>query len=129
MAVKETQAAIAPGSTDYGERGELEGAVSASLSSPAGSQEPTLGSASPVPTAGGLPASPLDFLNDGTHSSDLPVTSGVSVGPGEGPMSPFADLPVDRMTRLQTIATQAKSAYVRQAARQALRAIAQQQGR
>lgn len=115
--IERTQAAIAPGSTEYGERQNLEQGISSAMGAagqPTGGAQPAV----PVPP---MPDNPLGALLSGEIKGDqLPVTDGLSVGPGAGP--PQNDpMMSTRAQRLRTIATEAASPVARSAARRALR--------
>jgi hypothetical protein len=122
MTLEQTQAAIEPGSTEYGERDVLEGGIAAAL----GGAE---GGAAPAPEAGMAPAppaeepgmTPMDFLSGDGHTSDLPVTSGLDYGPGEGPLPSWEA--TDTQRKLQELAQYGRTAAVRRAALQALMAV------
>lgn len=124
MTTQNVQAAIAPGSTPYGERGKLEGAIAQSQATP---QLPV----APGPISGQDPfGGPMSALmGEGGFSSGKPITSGLSVGPGGPPAPDMTGLPIDLMQRLQTIATQAKNPQLRGAAVVALRRIVKNRGR
>lgn len=118
-----TSRAIAPGSTEYGERGSLEAGLSSAMSGGGGGTG-AAGSgsvAAPVPSAN----DPLGALASGlvVPGGDMPpITDGLSVGPGAGPatMDPMLG---DRAERLRMLATNAKSPLLRNYARIALRRI------
>ncbi len=87
---------------------------------------------------GGMgPISPQDPFSDpmsalmgqGGFSSQRPVTSGLSVGPGDTPPAAPTDLPMPLMSQLQNIALNAKSPQLRQAAVLALRRLIRNRGR
>jgi len=107
---------IEPGSTEYGERQEIASRLDQALSA-----APQPG---PAVAPGPAPASltnPMDKLLGGGHSSDLPVTAGLPVGPGPGPASASRGLASSpKAEQLRAIATSAKSPILRQLARDAL---------
>lgn len=114
--------AIAPGSVEHGQRDDLEAGLSGALGSspgvgPGGPPQPGM----PQSAAG----SPLDALLGGQitppQGNDLPLTAGLSVGPGAGP----AGLPGQdpRKAKLQQMATTARSPVLRQVARNELRRL------
>jgi hypothetical protein len=104
---------ISPGSTEYGDRqvvGDRIAQVMQQTKKPATSPP---GAAS----QGGL-----DKLKAGPVS-DLPVTSGLSVGPGAGAtLDPMANMP--EVEKLRILATNGRSPRMRALARDALRAKA-----
>ncbi len=111
---------IAPGSTEFGERQNLEADIQ-SIMGGGGEQMPPVTPAisSQDPFSG--PESALAGT-DG-FSSDLPITAGLSVGPGAGPTQSFGNLPIPTMQVLQDMALNAKTPQVRQMALLALRRI------
>jgi len=124
------RAAIAPGSTPYGERGNLEDAIgSAASTSNAALPEAAAASAAQKPINPNDPyGSPMTALmGKGGFTSERPLTSGLSVGPGTTP-SNLDGLPVDKMKRLQQVALHAKSPQLRGAAILALRRIVRSRG-
>lgn len=126
-----TRAAIAPGSTPFGDRGMLEQAIGQSQQLAA---SPEAGAGA---VGGMAPISPQDPFSDpmsalmgqGGFSSERPVTSGLSVGPGDSPPPVPTDLPIPLMSQLQNIALNAKSPQLRGAAVLALRRIVRNRGR
>lgn len=123
MATEATQAAIAPGSTAYGERENLEGAIAAAEATPEVQAAPAMGLKAINPDDPF--SSPMTaLLNKGGFTSDRPVTSGLSVGPGSTPPFDTTGLPVATMKRLQEVALNAKSPQLRGAAILALKRIA-----
>lgn len=111
------QNAISPGSTAYGERGALEEAISVGGAS--GGMAPAAGAAAAPVSMG--PLDPLTALMDGTVESnpEVPVTDGLSVGPGA---QPFADDSADPLkARLIAVAEGAESPRLRAAALTLLR--------
>ena len=116
---EQVKAAIAPGSTPYGERGELEQAIG--TSSAVSAPMPVQGRISSQDPFTGGPMAAL--LGQGGYTSDRPVTSGLSVGPGAGPAVDLSGLPLDVMKKLHVVATTAKSPQLRGAALLALRRI------
>ena len=119
----DTAAAITPGSLEYGDRQKLV----AGLQSVGTGGQP----AAPNPAAGTLPP-PVDGANDplaallggqiNPQGTDNPLTSGLSVGPGNGPDG-VQNLQDPRKVRLQQIATKASSPMLRAAARLELRRL------
>lgn len=109
---------IEPGSTEYGDRevlaGQLQDALGGGAAAPAG---PSVGPG-PAPSA---TTDPMAKLLGGGHKTDLPTTSGLSVGPGAGPVASQGVATSPRIDQLRAIATGAKSPYLRQLARDALR--------
>lgn len=112
---------IEPGSTEFGERDDIEANLQSAIPQLQGSAGP----ASPglLPSGGaGSSVNPMQELLGG-EVSDLPVTDGMSVGPGAGPgqtAQGVADSPT--MNKLRLLATEAKNPVLRQKARNALRA-------
>lgn len=115
------QNAISPGSTAYGERGALESAISAG----AGAGGVAGVGSDPVAQGGGTVGvdgtDPLGALLGGEIPVDpnMPVTSGLSVGPGPGRAEDTQRDPVQE--RLIAIAFNAQSPQLRAMARGALR--------
>jgi hypothetical protein len=106
---------IEPGSLDYGDRQ----VVNANLQQALGGGG---GTVSPAPQA--MPPEPeedeLEFLDQGPVS-ELPVTAGLSAGPG-GPPAGTPLVETSKVERLRLLATEATSPVMRHLARQALRA-------
>lgn len=130
---EQIRAAISPGSTPYGERGALEDAIGGAAStSSAASPE-----AMAAPAMGMAPINPNDpfgspmsaIMGEGGFSSDRPITSGLTVGPGSGPAPDLSGLPLSLMQKLQDVALNAKSPQLRGAALLALRRIVRNRGR
>jgi len=109
---------IEPGSLDQGDRQ----VVAQQLQTAIGPQTGPQPGSAPAP-AGAPGADELSRLLDGGHSSDLPVTDGLSLGPGKGPAS-AAGLRSDspKVKKLRLLALGASSPVLRQMARDALRA-------
>jgi len=120
-----TRAAIAPGSTEYGDRGALEAAIgSAGGGGPAA---PSAGGGGPT-TALPSATDPLGaLLGGGITPGELPLTDGLSAGPGAGPNMGDDPMLSDYATRLRTLATEAASPMLRSAARNRLRRMSRQQ--
>ena len=118
--VEQTTAAITPGSTEYGERGQLESDISQLLSGGGGPQPPTPG-VTPQQAPGGA-GDPLAAMLSGSvpGAGSGPLTSGLSVGPGAGGEVPPAP-PSNEIQALQRVALGAKSPQLRAMARVALR--------
>lgn len=116
-----TGKAIAPGSTEYGQRQNLESGLAQVMSAGAGGQAgaPTTTPAPRVPSS----SNPLAALAGGLLSGNPnePVTAGMSVGPGDGPAMTMDPMLGDRANRLRAIATQAASPTLRAMARSELR--------
>jgi hypothetical protein len=117
---EQLRGAIDIGSLPFGQRQAFEsslgeiGAATPAATGARGAQDP--GSL-------GLPSNPLDPLLSGELPvGDDPLTSGLSAGPGPGPLgggiSPITDNSVDR---LRILALNAKSPQLRLLARRALR--------
>jgi hypothetical protein len=106
---------IEPGSLEQGDRNKIRGQLMEAFQS--NGTNPVGAGAAAQSGAG----NPLDALMGGQHSSDLPVTDGLSVGPGRGPaettttQSPLIE-------KLRALAVGANSPVLKQLARQALRA-------
>lgn len=113
---------IAPGSMPYGERDDLEEGLSqiATGSDPLQAGAP---GAPPVTAEGDL--TPEDVLTNGEAVSELPITSGLSVGPGPGPFGGINATP--EQVKLREVALTADSALVRHMATLALRRLYRQQ--
>lgn len=119
--------AIEPGSVPYGERQELEAGLQSLLGGGA-EQAPgaaPVGNISPQDPFGD-PMSAL--MGKEGYQSNLPVTAGLSVGPGPGP-DVQTNLPVSTMETLQEMALHAKTPRVRQLALLALRRIVRESRR
>lgn len=117
-----TSAAIAPGSTEYGDRQKLEGSLSAIVGQGGGgAPAPGGGGGAPGPI---VPEDALGALMGGQVSpgGDMPLTDGLSVGPGAGPAAQQEDpLLGDRANRLRMIASEAASPQLRALARSELK--------
>ena len=124
MATEAIQAAITPGSVPYGQRENMEDAISASGNTPEATAAPA-GALNPINPDDPFSSPMTALLNKGGFTSDRPLTSGLSVGPGTTPAFDTTGLPVDTMRRLQEVALNAKSPQLRGAALLALRRIAQ----
>lgn len=114
---------IEPGSLPQGQRQEVVSNLQTALGSSGGSPA----SQGAVPAGGAAVPSqapdPLQRLLSGSSSSDLPVSDGLSKGPGNGPLRPgnnYAGSP--KVQKLRLLASQASSPMLRQMARDALRA-------
>lgn len=122
MATKEQlSAAIEPGSTEYGTRGQLESMLPSGGGAPAGGPGPGPGGELPA-----APSSPIDMMMSGDFemNPDVPPTSGLSVGAGPGPtMEESGASQSTYAERLRAVASGAKSPALRAQARQALKAL------
>lgn len=122
-----TRAAIAPGSTEYGERASLEAAIGQAGAGGGGPAAPIAGgggAASALPS----PTDPLGALLSGSISpEEKPLTDGLSFGPGAGPTRGDDPLLSDYAQRLRTLATEAASPMLRAAARTRLRRMSRTQ--
>lgn len=118
------QKAITPGSTESGDRQTLEGGLAQVLGG-GGAGGGGGGQGAPLPAApdGGQSGGPIQALLGGLHSTEDPVTGGLSQGPGRTPNSALEGLPVSTMQKLQNIALNAKSPQTRYMARIALKRI------
>jgi hypothetical protein len=108
------------GSLPFGQRQAFEsslGEVGAATPAPVGARQPTPGNDL------GIPGNPLDPMLAGDVSpSQDPLTSGLSVGPGPGPVgSGVAPISDDSVERLRIVAMNAASPVLRNMARRALR--------
>lgn len=117
-------AAISPGSIEYGQRGEVEsmlGNVMRARQQQSGA--PVAGGLPGPSAAGGSPDELLDMLVGGRVKPlpNLPLTDGLSVGPGAGRMQETASTPSSMEDRLRLIAVNAKTPQLRAMARMALR--------
>lgn len=110
---------VEPGSLPQGDRQKMASQLQQALGSAGGG--PPVPAAQPPVSGGGVP-SPLSRLLGGGGSSDLPVTDGLSVGPGAGPsLGPVASAENPLIGKLRVIAMEASSPLVRYQARTALR--------
>ena len=110
--------AIEPGSIPYGERQTLESNLPAALSQAESAAGPVVGAGAGAP----VPSDPLQALLSGEVSGgDLPVTDGLSVGPGASPVPQAGPMQSPRAERIRQLATQATNPRVRTAARMELR--------
>ncbi len=108
---------IQAGSTEYGDRQALEAGLSQLPNAAPLGNTATPDGGEPLPAAG----SPLEMLLSGELGEDAdPVTAGLSVGSGPGPVaqSPFTD---DAFERLRFVAENAKTPRLRAMARATLR--------
>lgn len=110
---------VEPGSLPQGERQAMASRLQQALPKPGGGGgAPT----SQAPASSGGAPNPLSRLLGGGYSSDLPVTDGLSVGPGAGPArSAIAAAESPKIGQLRMVALEAKSPLVRYHARMALR--------
>ena len=103
---------ISPGSTEYGDRQVLEDRIAQVVQQQA---------APAVAPPGAASSAGLSKLSQGPVS-DLPITSGLSVGPGAGPArDPLAGVP--KAEQLRILAREARSPRIRALARDSLRAM------
>lgn len=110
---EQTRAAIAPGSTEYGERGALEAAIGTAVGGGAAPSAGTGGGTAAIPGA----TDPLGALLSGAVTpQDLPVTDGLTAGPGAGPNRGADPMLGQYAQRLRTLANEAASPMLRQAA-------------
>jgi len=112
--------AIEPGSTASGDRQELEAGLSSVLGGGGA------GGPGASPAAGGLniPEDPIGALLSGDASGDpdIPLTDGLSVGPGAGgPDKIHPAMKTSRATKVRDLAMNASTPAIRQAARNELR--------
>ncbi len=114
----ELRRSIEPGSTEYGDRQELEAGLSSAVQPGAPAQSPQ---ASAQTAAGNPLAALLGGDINPNQAEDLPTTAGLSVGPGPGPYG--ADTEDPRMVKLRQAATTARSPELRQIARNELRRL------
>jgi len=111
---------IEPGSLEYGDRQAITGRLQDSISAIQGGGPPS--APAPGAPAPGPAVDPLARLLGGKYSSDLPVTDGLSVGPGAGPALPGGGVASSPLVeKLRIIATEANSPLLRQYARAQLR--------
>ena len=106
---------IEPGSVPYVERGPLEDRIQQVVRQ---AQAPTQAAPAGEASRGGL-----DKLAQGPVSG-LPITDGLSVGPGAGPAEAVDPIGSPRVDQLRVLAAEARSPRIRQLARDALRAEA-----
>jgi len=112
--------AIAPGSTEYGDRQALEGGLSAAVPGSTGGG----GGGTPPPAALPDASNPLGALLGGDVGGDnLPVTDGLSVGAGAGTADDGMGSERARWTALWQ---QAQSPQLKRLARAKLRHLAKQ---
>jgi hypothetical protein len=111
---------IQPGSLEYGERQAVAGRLQEALPTlQGGTSSSAVAPGAPAP---GAPQDPMQRLLGGGFSSDLPVTDGLSLGPGAGPpTSSVAMAESPTIGKLRLIAMQASSPLLRHYARTALR--------
>jgi hypothetical protein len=110
--------AIEPGSIPYGDRQTLESNLPAALSQAEAAAGP-VGAGGP---GGPVPGDPLQALLGGEiDSPDLPITDGLSMGPGASPMAEMGPMQTPRAERVRQLATQATNPRIRAAARMELR--------
>jgi hypothetical protein len=112
---------IAPGSTDYGDRGNMESGIARSRQMRR--MSPAMSGAMKRPTNQMRSLSPaMSALLKGKGASGTPITQGLSVGPGDGPPVPTNDT----ADRLRAVAQYARTPVVRNMARRALLRMARQ---
>lgn len=119
MTTRQMRDSIEPGSTEYGDRQTLEAGL-AQLGPSGVTPE-----GGPAPAAAGmpLPDDPIGALLGGSVSmppTDGPLTAGLSVGAGPGPMSEALPAEDPRAQKLRMVATQAASPSLRHIARRML---------
>lgn len=102
---------IDPGSVEHGERAGLEDQMRQVLA------QQTAGTQAPPP---GATASLAHQSLNTRPTSDLPVTAGLSVGPGEGPSAQFIEAP--EIEHYRVLAEHARNPMLKAIARNALRA-------
>lgn len=113
--------AIEPGSTEYSTRDDLE----AGLAQVGGGAPPVMGGGAPSPTSTvpdqGDPFA--DMLGGIIQPDKIPLTSGLSVGPGAGPagIQPSSPTDNDLGHKLKLLATQSTSPTLRRLAQARLR--------
>lgn len=105
---------IEPGSTEYGDRQVIEDRIR---------QVGAQAQAPQVPAPGAASGRGMDRLTQGPVS-DLPVTDGLSVGPGATPQPADALAASPRVDQLRLIAQNARTPRLRALARDMLRAEA-----
>lgn len=113
----QTIKSIEPGSIPFGDRAGLEQNIVGQLAGGGNAQpgQPSPGGASPVSTADPLGALTSGSIDPG--GAGVPLTDGISVGPGDGGA---ADVPDDQQMRLQLLVVGSRSPAIRSAARLAL---------
>jgi len=123
----ELAAGIEPGSLPHGGRQELtaglEGAVGGGLGAPAPGGE---GAVQPPVDSGDDPLAAMLSGDLTPPATDMPITSGLSVGAGPGPGGQIQQVSPEH-SRLLQIAQQAKHPLIRQMARNELRRIVGEQ--
>ena len=126
MTVRDAQRAIEPGSTESGDRQVLEAGLSDALGGSGGDPGAQPGEA---PGSVSIPEDPVGALTSGAvGGDDLPVTDGLSVGPGAGgDGGPPASMLTPRAEKLRDLAQNASVPGVRQAARNELRRMIRQE--
>jgi len=102
---------IEPGSTEYGDRQVIEDRI----------QQAAVQRAEPR-TPGAVSGATRDRLSQGPVSN-LPITSGLSVGPGAGPAVSAGPLEGQDIEQFRLIAQNARNPLLRKLARDALTAI------
>ena len=119
------EAGIEPGSMPYGARQELVGGLEAAV----GGEQGGPGTPTAAVNAGVDPVDsvddPLGALLSGEIDPGMtedPITSGLSVGPGVGPMGQVSNVS-PKQSRLIQVATQAKSPMIRWLARNELKRL------
>ena len=127
MATREQMTdSIEHGSTPYGERGPMEDSISSGLGA---SPPPGAGGggpmAQPQPNVAPVGGSPMDLLLSGDYPNDpsLPLTDGLGVGPGAGPLEPEGPPVPPLVERFRMVAQHAKSPTLRAEARAALKIL------
>ena len=111
---------IEPGSLEYGDRAAVTDRLQQAL--PTLQQGTGSSAVAPGAPAPGSPVDPMKRLLEGGYKSDLPVTDGLSMGPGAGPPTTgvaMAESPM--IAKLRLVAMQAESPLLRHYARTALR--------
>jgi len=110
----EISRSIEPGSTEYGDRQVLQDRM-AQISAQTGGQAPP--PATPAPAMSKLASGGV---------SELPVTDGMSVGPGAGPATAANPAESPLIERYRLIATTARNPQLRQLARKQIEILLNQ---
>lgn len=105
---------ITPGSLEYGDRQVMEDRIR-QINAQSGQRRQ-------VSPPGQVTRNAQSYLESGP-TSDLPVTSGLSVGPGRTPTNMSDPAQGDLAERYRIIAAEARNPYLRHMARSALRAL------
>lgn len=119
MTLEQMSGSIEPDSLEYGARDDLEAGLPAAMPQPTAGAAPETGAGAIAFEGPG--EDPFELMLGAEEGNNIPITEGLSVGPGAGPAARGLP-PLDSMDqRLKLVATGARSPVLRAMARNALR--------